>query len=173
FGALIGITMLKTFVMTTLDSATRISRYVATELLGETFGLRAFRNRYVATLLVGVCGGAVALVGYQTILLVFGSANQLIGALALIVVTGYLTTRGRRWLYAAVPAVLVLLTTAAALVYQLMGFLRPPEGKAPNYGLAVIALSLLALALFVTCKGVATVAGVLRGRAAARVAPGA
>ncbi len=176
FGALIGITMLKTFVMTTLDSATRISRYVATELLGETFGVRAFRNRYVATLFVGICGGAVALVGYQTILLVFGSANQLIGALALIVVTGYLTTRGRRWLYAAVPAVLILLTTAAALVYQLVGFLRPPEGKDPHYGLAVIALSLLVLALFVTCKGVATVAGVLRargaaGQAQARVAP--
>ena len=38
--------MLKTFVMTTLDSATRIARYVCGEVLGDGIGIRVFKNRF-------------------------------------------------------------------------------------------------------------------------------
>ncbi|UCE99905.1 MAG: carbon starvation protein A, partial [Planctomycetota bacterium] len=47
-GTLVGVTMLKTFIMTTLDSATRITRYLCNELLGETLGIGPMKNKYVA-----------------------------------------------------------------------------------------------------------------------------
>ena len=43
-GTLTAAIMLNAFVMTTLDSATRINRYIAEEFLGEGLKLRIFRN---------------------------------------------------------------------------------------------------------------------------------
>lgn len=163
-GMLIGITMLKTFIMTTLDSATRITRYVCSELFGDTFGLTWFRNKYVATVVVIICTGALALGNWRAIWPIFGSSNQLIAAMVLIIATVYLMTRGRRWAFAAIPAVLLLLTTIGALVYQVVGFLNVPEGRQPNYPLAAIAVVLIVLAVFVAYKGIVTVRSVKRAR---------
>ena len=44
-GALIAITMLKTFIMTTLDSATRSGRYIGEEFWGAGLGLRIVKKR--------------------------------------------------------------------------------------------------------------------------------
>jgi len=154
-GTLIGITMLKTFVMTTLDSATRIARYLLSELVGDTFGVKPFRNRYLATAVVGMASGALALGSWKAIWPVFGSANQLIAALVLIMATAYLLSRRRGWVFVAVPAVLVLVTTIGALIYNLRTFLA---AEPPMYMLAGIDVLLLALAVFVTAKGVAVVA---------------
>jgi len=156
-GVLVGITMLKTFVMTTLDSATRITRYVAGELLGDTFHLRLFRNRYFTTLVVGGCAAYLALGNWRAIWPVFGAANQLIAAMVLIIATAYLMTRRRPCLFTAVPAVLLLATTIGALVYQTAGFLRPAAGGRPNYLLGAIAVALICLAAFVVYRGGACV----------------
>ncbi|UCC67579.1 MAG: carbon starvation protein A, partial [Armatimonadota bacterium] len=51
---LVAITVLKTFIMTTLDSATRITRYIGEELFGEGLGIAFLRNRFAATLLITV-----------------------------------------------------------------------------------------------------------------------
>ncbi len=59
--------MLKTFVMTTLDSATRITRYIGTELLGETFGIPGMKNKYGVTLLIGFLAGVLALGNWKAI----------------------------------------------------------------------------------------------------------
>jgi len=155
-GFLIGITMLKTFVMTTLDSATRITRYICTELFADTFGIKVLKNRYAATLFVGVCAGALALGNWKAIWPVFGSANQLIAAMVLILATAYLATRSRLWVFAAVPAVLVFLTTEAALVYGLLAFCGVIEVKSlpPSMLLASVAVVLMVLGLFVAYRGV-------------------
>lgn len=150
-GALVGIIVLKTFVMTTLDSATRITRYVSTELLGETFNLTPFKNRYVSTALVGLLAAPLALGSWTAIWPIFGSANQLIAALVLILATAYLLSRGRAWMYVAVPAVLVLVTTMGALVYKFNQFVTDDS---PKYMLAAVAALLMVLGLFVTWQGV-------------------
>jgi len=158
-GFLVGITVLKTFIMTTLDSATRITRYVCAELVGDTFGIKVFKNRYVATVSVVVCAGALALGNWQAIWPVFGSANQLIAAMALIVATAYLMTRGRRWGFAAVPAVLVFVTAMGALIYKLVDFLTVAD-----YMLAAIAAVLVCLGLFVAYQGAARLRATLLAR---------
>jgi carbon starvation protein len=168
---LFGITMLKTFVMTTLDSATRITRYIAGELFGDTFGIKVLKNRYVSTLLVGVCAGALALGNWQAIWPVFGAANQLIAAMVLIVATVYLITRRRPSLFVAVPAALILVTTIGALVYQIIGFVSVPEGQKPNYMLTAVAALLICLGLFVVYRGTLSIVAARREQASSPEEP--
>jgi len=154
FGALIGITMLKTFVMTSLDSATRIARYICTELLGETFNIPYMKDKYAATLLVGVLAGALALGNWQAIWPVFGAANQLIASLVLIVASVYLMARKRNFLFAAIPAIIMLITTLGALVYNTYCFITAEE---PNILLAVIDAVLIVLAIFLAYTAFLTI----------------
>ncbi|MHC4285480.1 MAG: carbon starvation CstA family protein [Planctomycetota bacterium] len=149
-GTLIGITMLKTFIMTSLDTATRISRYMCNELLGETFGIRIMKNKYAAVLLVGVLAGALGLGNWQAIWPIFGASNQLIASLVLIVASVYLLTRNRRFLFTAVPAVIMLVTTIGALVYKTYIFLTAEKA---NILLATISVVLIILAIFLSVTG--------------------
>jgi carbon starvation protein len=152
-GALVGITMLKTFIMTTLDTATRITRYLCNELLGETFGIPFMKNKYVAVTLVGVLSGALALGNWRAIWPVFGAANQLIASLVLIVASVYLLTHNRRFAFTAVPALIMLVTTIGALVYEIYSFVTAEE---PNIMLATIAVVLIILAVFLAYTGLVT-----------------
>jgi carbon starvation protein len=144
-GVLMGITMLNTFIITTLDTATRITRYICHELLAETFGIRLMKNKYAVVSLIGVLAGALALGNWQAIWPVFGAANQLIASLVLIVASVYLLSRNRRFAFTAIPAVIMLVTTIAALVYETYGFVTAEQ---PNILLAVVAVILIILALF-------------------------
>lgn len=160
-GSLIGITMLKTFIMTTLDSATRITRYLCNELLGETLGITPLKNKYVAVALVGVSSGALALGNWRAIWPVFGAANQLVASLVLIVASVYLLMRKRNCLFTAVPAVIMLVTTVAALIYQAYGF-ATAEGEQRSILLAVVSIVLVFLAMFLAYTALVAVAGVRR-----------
>ncbi len=153
-GMLIGITMLKTFVMTTLDTATRITRYICNELFGETFGISYMKNKYAATVLVGVLSGALALGNWKAIWPVFGASNQLIASLVLIVASLYLLTRGRNFAFTAVPAVIMLITTVAALIYKTYSFVTAEE---PNIMLATVAVILIILSIFLAYTAFITI----------------
>ena len=153
-GTMIGITMLKTFVMTTLDTATRIARYVCNELLGETFNVPYMKNKYAATILVGILAGALALGNWKAIWPVFGAANQLIASLVLIVASVYLLSRKRSFLFTAIPAVIMLVTTVGALAYNTYGFVTAEK---PNILLAVIDVILITLAIFLAYTAMITV----------------
>ena len=161
-GVLVGITMLKTFVMTTLDSATRITRYISSELLGDAFRIKPLKNRYLATLMVGILAGALALGNWQAIWPIFGAANQLIAAMVLMLVSVYLLTNGRSFIFSVIPAFLMLLTTLGALVYQTVDFLAPAPGEEPKILLATVAVVLLCLGLFIAYQSISVI---LRARA--------
>jgi carbon starvation protein len=148
-GMLIGITMLKTFVMTTLDSATRITRYMCSELFGDTLRIGVLKNKYVSTLFVGVLAGALALGNWKAIWPVFGASNQLIASLVLIVVSVSLVIRKKPYLFAAIPAALMLVTTIGALVYKTNEFFT---ASPPRVLLGTIAIVLMAMALFLVYK---------------------
>ena len=156
-GALVGITMLKTFIMTTLDSATRITRYMCNELLGETLGISVMKNKYVAVALVGVSSGALALGNWKAIWPVFGAANQLVASLVLIVASVYLLVRKRNYLFTAIPAGIMLVTTIAALAHQAYGF-ATAEGDKRSMLLAVVSVVLIFLAIFLAYTALVAVA---------------
>ena len=115
------------------------------------------KNKYVATLLVGVLAGALALGNWKAIWPVFGAANQLIASLVLIVASVYLFTHHRSFLFTAVPAVVMLVTTIGALVYNTYSF---ATAEKPNIMLAVIDVMLIILAIFLAYTALLTVARV-------------
>ncbi len=112
YGGIFGVIILNAFILTTLDTATRIARYIFSELTG-------LKNRWLATAILVLPAALLALTGsWKAIWPLFGSANQLTAALALLVITSWLlATRKPHWLTLA-PAVFMLLTTIAALVWQ-------------------------------------------------------
>ncbi len=153
FGTLIAITTLKTFVMTTLDSATRIGRYVTEELLDglvrQKDTERKPANRYLATVFIIVPAMFLALGAWKNIWPVFGAANQLVAALALLVATVWLKRKGKKYWYTAVPTILMFITTIAALLYKIKEFW--PARKM----LALVGVILLGLAFLVIKDAIA------------------
>ena len=149
---LFGMVMLKTFTLTTLDTCTRLARFVVTEQFGQINAL--FRNRLIATLITIVPAFILLYSGaWNTIWPVFGAANQLIAALALMVIACYLLGCRRPSIYAIVPGVFMLLTTLAALVLQIAKcatHVNDAGQPAPQWVLIVFSAALIALALFVT-----------------------
>ena len=145
-GTAFGIILINTFVMTTLDTAVRLGRFVTAELFGPV--VKAARNRWVGSLIVTVPAGYLAVTGrFSIIWPVFGAANQLIAALALIVITAYLAAHRKPVLYTLLPALFMLVTTIGALGYQGWYFMFPTPGKDSNYLLAAVALGLMVLSL--------------------------
>lgn len=154
------------FALTTLDSATRLLRFNISEI-GETLRLRWLGNRYVASLsAVGVIaafafyeiGGRPAGIALWRL---FGTVNQLLAGLALLVVTLYLAQRGRNAWIAGVPMVFMLASTLTAMVSNLADFRRTWDEGGDL--LFVVGAILLVLAVWLLIEGVAAFVR-LRGR---------
>ncbi len=122
-GAIIGILMVEGFVVTTLDSAVRLNRYVFEELWSRLFKIvppllqKYWFNSGLAVILMFILAISN---GYRLIWPLFGASNQLLAALTLIAVTAWLNQSGRTSWYTLIPAVLMVITTIAALLYKLI-----------------------------------------------------
>ena len=149
------------FAATTLDTATRLQRYVIQEL-ATTARFAPLKNKYVATLLAVVLGGAMAMVpapgkgpGTGGLILwpLFGAVNQLLAGLALMVTAFYLWRRGKPVLFILIPMLLLLIMPAWALSWQMFnsntGWLR----ENPNYLLGGIGLTVFGLQIWMIIEG--------------------
>ncbi|TDX48028.1 carbon starvation protein A [Orenia marismortui] len=145
FGMIFGITMLKTFVMTTLDTCIRLGRLLTAELIAPK--IPALNNKFLASLFIAIPAFFFGYTGtYNIIWPVFGAANQLIAALSLLVITAYLVGVKKPTKYTLYPAIFMILTTIGALVYQGYQFLFKDN---PDYILGFTAIGLIILALVV------------------------
>jgi carbon starvation protein len=127
-GAIIGILMIEGFVVTTLDSAVRLNRYLFEELWGMIFD----RVPDVMTKFWFNSGLSVVIMflmayfnAFKLIWPLFGSANQLMAALALIAVSVWLYRRGRMNWFTMIPAIFMVVTTIASLIYLLINTYIP------------------------------------------------
>ncbi|SYZ74837.1 Carbon starvation protein CstA [Candidatus Zixiibacteriota bacterium] len=122
-GSIIGILMVEGFVVTTLDAAVRLNRYILEELWRRLFKTqpRLLKNYWVNS---GIAVAAMFLLavtnGYRLIWPIFGASNQLLAALTLIAVTAWLNLMGRKSWYTLIPAVIMVVTTIASLLYSLV-----------------------------------------------------
>lgn len=125
-GAFIAVVVVS-FALTTLDSATRLLRYNVEEI-GEAVGWPVLGNRYVAT---SLAVGAIAFFAFYRIhgrpagialWQIFGTVNQLLAGLALMVATLYLLQRRRNPWVTGIPMAFMLVTTAVAMVANLRDF---------------------------------------------------
>ena len=113
-----------TFCLTSLDTATRLGRYMFQELwlapgqsVEDTRGWRAvLTNKYVATIITVALGMSLGFGGYAKIWPLFGAANQLLAALALLAVACWLQNLARRNSMFLLPMFFMLLVTLSSLL---------------------------------------------------------
>jgi carbon starvation protein len=142
-GTVFGILLVEGFVITTLDAAVRLNRYLFEELWDMILAkppalLKSYLfNSGLAVVLMWVLAYTNA---FNTLWPIFGAANQLLAALGLITVTVWLILKGKKYFFAVAPALFMLTTTLASLVILLFQYM-----KSSNYILAATAVLMLAL----------------------------
>jgi carbon starvation protein len=123
YGTMLGLLALSTFLLTTLDTCTRLARYVLQEFFGWDNSVA--RVRWTATIITLVLPAILAFMTYTTpagqvipvwraIWPVFGATNQLLAGLALLAVTVWLKRTGRSWLFVGAPMVFMVGMTLTA-----------------------------------------------------------
>jgi len=146
FGTVMGILIVEGFLITTLDSAVRLNRYLFEEFWRTIFisppvvMTRFWFNSGLSVLFMLVLAWFQ---GYKLIWPLFGSTNQLLAALTLIAVTVWLHRAGKKSWFTLIPAAVMMVTTIASLSYYLVVKYLPSG----NTVLAVTDLLLLALAI--------------------------
>ena len=136
------------FALTSLDTATRLARFIFQEYFNDTTesektGVASIMsNKYVATALSVAVGGAVGFTDWRTIWPIFGSANQLLSALALLSIAAWLAKSGKDNRMVKYPMIFMFMVTLSALV-----ILAKNNIMAGNYLLVFFAVVLFVLAL--------------------------
>ncbi|NQU41324.1 MAG: carbon starvation protein A [Lentisphaerae bacterium] len=156
------------FMLTTLDTATRLTRFTWQELFLPGAGkggasadvkpwVRFLANRYVATAIAIAAAGYLALSGNAMQLWpVFGASNQLLAALTLLLVTLVLIRRKSNFLIALVPMLFMMCVCVWALVSLLGANLRAAE---TNWALVVTSGFLLAMSFVLMVRAAMAVYG--------------
>ncbi len=126
----IGIGLMGVFVAcfagTTLDTATRLQRYVISEI-SSACGTKACTGKWSATMVAVISAGCLALIkggGQGGLLLwpLFGATNQLLGAMALLTITVYLYKNGKPIVFTLLPMVFMVLMTGWAMASNIIEF---------------------------------------------------
>lgn len=152
-GELFGLLAVSTFLLTTLDTATRLARFILAELLN----LKKPGWRYATTLLTIILPAVIVFIripnpkapgsflpAWQAIWPAFGTTNQLLAALALLVIFVWLSKEKRpRW-FVGLPMVFMFATTFVGLA-QLVKINMLNEGGQVLTGLICLALLILSL----------------------------
>lgn len=145
FGTIWGILLLEGFLVTTIDTLVRLSRYLLEELWATVIdNPPAWLVSPVFNTLVIVVSFLVLTFtnAYIKIWPIFGAANQLLAALTLIAVTAWLAQKAKTYWFTAIPAVFMVLTTLTTLVILLGRYIR-----LESWTLLATDVFLLALAL--------------------------
>jgi len=152
-GSVLGILVVEGFLITTLDSAVRLNRYLFEEFWKTIFArppailLRFWFNSGLSVLLMLVLAWSE---GWKEIWPLFGSTNQLLAALTLIAITVWLHRAGKKSWFTLVPSLIMIATTIAALSYKLLADYLPHQ----KVLLAATDILLLALAVGVAVLAV-------------------
>ena len=120
--------MVVLFAGTTMDSGVRLQRYIIQEW-GEIYQISAFRNGIIATLIAVACclllafgAGGSSGSGGMIIWPLFGSTNQILASLTLLVISVMLIKMGRPARYTLVPMLFVLVMAFFAGILKLQEY---------------------------------------------------
>jgi carbon starvation protein len=146
YGTVLGILLVEGFVVTTLDTAVRLNRYLFEDLWKIVFksppGI--FRNYYFNSLIcVALMLTLAKSNAFLSIWPIFGTANQLLAALTLTCVTVWLMRKRKHFIFALAPAVFMMVTTVSSLIKLLFTNYIPQR----NITLTIADLLLLTLSV--------------------------
>ena len=153
--------LVASFAATTLDSATRLQRYVIHEI-GASIRFPLLGNRYLATLIAVLLGGFMAMqpnadgvrgAGGLMLWPLFGATNQLLAGLAMLVILFYLWRRSKPIWFVAIPMVFMMIMPILALGWQLFD---PTNGwvHSDKYLLMTIGFVTLGIQFWMIVEGV-------------------
>lgn len=134
------------FALTTLDTCTRLARFTLQEYfedVPQAAGQVIAKNRYISTSMVVVFSILLLLSGeFTTLWPIFGSANQLLAALALLTIAVWLIKRKVNALFVTIPMFFMFTVTLASL-----GLFAWKNFQDEVYVLSLIAALLFILAI--------------------------
>ncbi len=162
------------FCLTSLDTATRLARYMFQEFWlkpGETYkdvtGIKAtLCNPIVATAITVVLGVGLGMTGYSKIWPLFGAANQLLAGLALLTVCAWLGNIGRNNKMFYIPMAFMMVVTIWSLFQTVTNRIGQITSDNPEvlakvdwgtYAQAILGALLIILALFLAWEGIQTI----------------
>lgn len=151
------------FCLTSLDTATRLARYMFQEFWlnqGEeaTGYKKIVTNPYVATIITVVLGVGLGLTGYAKIWALFGAANQLLAALGLLAVACWLGKKGKNNKMFLFPMAFMLIVTLVSLG---MTFVKEVTALTAGFEVwamvrAVLSVLLIVLAVVLAIEGISS-----------------
>jgi len=151
-------TMVVLFAGTTMDSGVRLQRYIIQEW-GEIYGIPLFNKGVAATLIAVTCclllafgAGGASGSGGLIIWPLFGSTNQILAGLTLLVISVMLIKLGRPARYTLIPMVFVMITSSWAAVLKLIEF-----WQAGNWLLVTIDLIVLITSIMVMLEAASVI----------------
>lgn len=144
---LLGAFMVNQFILTSVDTSTRLGRFIISENL-----FTKLKNKFLTTLLVLIPSWLLAMTNsYQTIWRLFGSSNQLIAAITLISVSSYFMKKKMKIKFIVIPAIFMIITTLSSLIYLVFrdeGYFA--EG---NLTLTIISLIMFLIGIIIAFEG--------------------
>ncbi len=148
------VVMVIAFAATSLDTGARIQRLIIAEL-AEDYGVKPLTNRFVA----GAFGIGAALLlaltqgggkGGMILWPLFGTTNQLVAGVTLLVVSVWLRRSGRPYLYTLLPMIFVGIATVAAMLGEVRGYYL---NFSEQWLLAIMGSLILVLDVWVVLEG--------------------
>ena len=143
--------LVASFAATTLDTATRLQRYVIQEL-GSTMRVKPLTNKYVATFIALAIAFVIAMIpaaadkpsGTGGLMLwpLFGATNQLLAGLALMVFVFYLWRRKKKMWFVMIPMLFMLILPAVAMGMQIYSWWGADKYFLLTFGVIIMALQI-------------------------------
>jgi carbon starvation protein len=150
FGTAYGSVFLTIMALTIMQLVVRFMRVASSELVGNS--IPVMRNVHVGTIVALVLTLVfVWIIPWLTIWSAFGAANQLMAGLALLLISLWALSEGRKHTWALYPAAFMIVTTLAALIYlAYTSFLvKLPKAASVQAAIASILVGIIALVLIV------------------------
>ena len=153
------------FCLTSLDTATRLARYMFQEFwvkpgedMRDLTGVRKILvNPLVATIITVAAGIALGMTGYAKIWPLFGAANQLLAALGLMAVATWLGKIGRNNKMFFIPMIFMLIVTITSLAMTIKAkYAAWMAGDSWAALLVILAVLLIILAIVLAVEGIHT-----------------
>jgi carbon starvation protein len=155
FSAEIAATLLAVMVVlfagTTMDSGVRLQRYIIQEW-GDIYNIGVLKNGLVATFVAVACclllafgAGGASGTGGMVLWPLFGSTNQILASLTLLVLSVYLIKLGRPAKYTLIPMVFVILMAFFAGLIKLVEYYEKGNWLLVVLDLIVLVVSVLVM----------------------------
>ncbi len=161
-------TMVVLFAGTTMDTGVRLQRYIIQEW-GEIYNIPLFKKGILATLIAVTCcmllafgAGGASGSGGMIIWPLFGSTNQILAGLTLLVISVMLMKYGRPARYTILPMIFVLITSSWAALIKLKEFY-----DAGNWLLVTIDVIVVITTFMVILEAAAVISKIRRDSATA------